>query len=64
MTIEVWQQQFGEVMQRGVQNGIPLPHMIVTLSLSKTELSNAHLAMMRQAEIQKTASKIVGPGGN
>ena len=66
MTIQEFSQQFNVLMHDAVKARVPLPHLIMTLAMTQTELGIIHVETMRNLqaklmaeEMAKNAPKIV-----
>jgi len=67
MGIEEFSKAFIALMSQAVQDGVPLPHLILTLVMTHTELGILHVETMRNLqreqrlaeEIAKNTPKIV-----
>jgi hypothetical protein len=58
-----WAAEFSRLINAGLQSGVPLPHVIYSLEMTKHELCNRQIMAAMAAQSAQVASRIVDSQG-
>ena len=58
MTIEEFSKSFNALMSEAIRSSVPLPHLILTLVMTHTELGILHVETMRNLQVKRMAEEM------